>query len=226
MDGAKTLIRREMRSLRRRLASAVVTSAGEAVRRHILELDQYRRAGVVLAYVSNENEVPTADLVSLALAGGKHVFLPRMDGERMTFAGYGPDWPLRPGRFGIPEPTGPSFKPREGESIVVLAPLVAWDARGARLGRGRGYYDRSLAELGADACRVGLGYSFQQCTQLPSDPWDVFLDYVFTERGAVRCQGGGNSPAKREGGKAVSWTLDGSRSPSLWGFCSRWSLIF
>jgi 5-formyltetrahydrofolate cyclo-ligase len=197
MDDAKTLIRRDMRSQRRRLAPAVVAGAGEAVRRHVLDLEQYRRAEVVLAYVSDENEVPTADLVSLALAAGKRVFLPRMDGERIAFAGYGPEWPLRPGRFGIPEPTGPSLQSRENESIVVLVPLVAWDARGARLGRGRGYYDRALAELGSGASRVGLGYSFQQCTLLPTDPWDVFLDSVVTERGTVRCRGGGNPPVKR-----------------------------
>jgi 5-formyltetrahydrofolate cyclo-ligase len=187
MDEAKTLIRREMRSRRRQLAPAVVASAGEAVRQQVLDLEEYRRAEVVLAYISDENEVPAAEVVSLALAGGRQVFLPRMDGERITFARYGPEWPLRPGRFGIPEPSGPLLQLREDKSIVVLVPLVAWDARGARLGRGRGYYDRALTEIGPAACRVGLGYLFQQCTSLPTDPWDVFLHYVVTERGTVRC---------------------------------------
>jgi 5-formyltetrahydrofolate cyclo-ligase len=141
--------------------------------------------------------VPTAGIIGEAERTGKRVFLPRFRGDRIEFGEYGPRWPLRSGRYGIQEASGPSFQCGGVEEIVVLCPLVAWDARGVRLGRGGGHYDRALAELRKQACLVGLGYQWQEYATLPVDPWDVLVDYVATEAGVVRCAGGTELPANR-----------------------------
>jgi len=197
MDGTKILIRREMRRRRRRLSPAVVRGAAEAALTSVVELRCYDRAATVLAYAATDGEVPAGELIGAAQTAGKRVFLPRLQDDRMEFGEYGRGWPLRLGRYGIDEPTGPVFEYPDGAAILVLAPLVAWDRRGVRLGRGGGYYDRALADLRGDACVVGLGYQFQEYATLPADPWDILLDYVITEAGTVRCGCGSRPPSNR-----------------------------
>jgi len=70
---------------------------------------------------------------------------------------------------------------------VAFVPIVGWDARGVRLGRGGGYYDRLFSRLAHGILRVGLAYDFQECGVLPRDSWDATLDCVITERRVVWC---------------------------------------
>ena len=68
---------------------------------------------------------------------------------------------------------------------VVILPLLAFDARGHRLGYGGGYYDRTLCALRAQGAllAVGFAYSAQEVAELPADATDQRLDAVVTEAG-------------------------------------------
>ena len=81
-----------------------------------------------------------------------------------------------PGPFGIPEPTGPAAEPD-----VLLVPLLAFDARGNRLGYGGGYYDRTIAATGALA--IGAAHAAQEVAAVPVGPDDRPLAGVLTETG-------------------------------------------
>ena len=65
---------------------------------------------------------------------------------------------------------------------VLIVPLLAFDARGFRLGYGGGFYDRTLAGL-PGAVRVGFAFAAQQVDEVPIDPFDQRLDVVVTEQG-------------------------------------------
>ena len=67
----------------------------------------------------------------------------------------------------------------------MLIPLLAFDRRGARLGYGGGYYDRTLALL-PDAAAVGVAYAAQEVPEVPIGPHDVLLRAIATERGLIR----------------------------------------
>ena len=73
----------------------------------------------------------------------------------------------------------------------MIAPLVAFDLQGHRLGTGGGYYDRTFAFLHELAIRkpdmMGLAYAAQQAPQIPSDPWDITLNSVVTEQSIIAC---------------------------------------
>jgi 5-formyltetrahydrofolate cyclo-ligase len=71
--------------------------------------------------------------------------------------------------------------------LVVLVPGVAFDEAGGRLGRGGGFYDRSLAALRATGSvyAVGLAYEAQMAARVPRDAWDEPVDVVATERRLV-----------------------------------------
>jgi 5-formyltetrahydrofolate cyclo-ligase len=63
----------------------------------------------------------------------------------------------------------------------VLVPLVAFDSRLMRLGQGAGHYDRALSLLG-NAIAIGIAWSVQYAPSLITDPWDIPMDAVLTEK--------------------------------------------
>jgi len=211
MDGRKREIRQEMRRRRRALSPAQRTGAGRAIARYVTALRAFREAPSVIGYVAADNEVPTAAILAAAHAAGKRVYLPRLDGGVMSFAEYERGADLRPGALGIAEPVGAPLGERDVADTFVIVPLLAWDGSGSRVGRGGGHYDRAFAGATRPACLVGLGYSFQQHAALPRDEWDLRLDWVVSERGAVCCwRGDDSSPSGKEGAQADVVPSDGA----------------
>ncbi|RYY12360.1 MAG: 5-formyltetrahydrofolate cyclo-ligase, partial [Alphaproteobacteria bacterium] len=86
-----------------------------------------------------------------------------------------------PGPFGLsqPHPDSPALTPD-----IILAPLLAFDAKLDRLGQGAGYYDRAFATF-PDARRIGVAWSVQQVDTLPTDAWDMPLHAIITENGWI-----------------------------------------
>jgi 5-formyltetrahydrofolate cyclo-ligase len=83
---------------------------------------------------------------------------------------------------GILQPDPERTRAVEWRTIqVVVLPGLAFDLRGYRLGRGAGYYDRSLPALGPGARRIGLAFECQVVECMPADPHDVPVDRIVTE---------------------------------------------
>lgn len=80
--------------------------------------------------------------------------------------------------FGIAEPQGQAFA---GDFDVVVAPLLAVNSGGYRLGYGGGYYDKFMKNT--NAVKAGLGYAFQMTDEFEEDGWDIPLDSYVCERG-------------------------------------------
>jgi 5-formyltetrahydrofolate cyclo-ligase len=143
-----------------------------------------RYGPIVSGYVAREDELDPAFLLNRLRGMGAEIVLPRVAaGESMTFraADHGP---LVKGAFGLmqPSPDAPERRPS-----LVLAPLLAFDARGTRLGYGKGHYDRAIAQLRADGrvFYLGLAYAQQQVDVVPADRHDIPLDWVETPLNSV-----------------------------------------
>src|SRR5262245_16117163 len=162
MDSTKDAIRRAARRRRRALPHAFMEQAEQVIVDRIQAFAPFNQADAVLAYVATDGEVPTARLLRAAAEAGKRLYLPRVDADQMWFAEYRYPHPLRTGRFGIPEPDGEPLVPSAHAALVAFVPLLAWDASGNRLGRGAGFYDRTLRSMRNDLCAVGLAYAWQQ----------------------------------------------------------------
>lgn len=130
-----------------------------------------------------------AALLLDAIADGKRLYLPRVpfqhDGALQFFT-WDPDSAMQSNRLGIPEPVETESTRIAPEKLdLVLAPLLAFDLHGHRLGMGGGYYDRTFAFLksGAHArpMLLGLAYEFQRLENIPQASWDVPLAGVVTE---------------------------------------------
>ena len=104
-------------------------------------------------------------------------------GQPLKFREWSPGCAMIAGEFG-------AFIPAEGawiEPDVLIVPLLAFDARGYRLGYGGGYYDRTLQGLRARQATVAIGFAFaaQQVGEVPIDAFDQRLDAVITETGLI-----------------------------------------
>lgn len=138
-------------------------------------------------YAALPDELPLACVLASVRAAGKTPLWPRVlpDG-RMVFARADRVEELRPGRYGVHEPSAAAAVESLGPDVLALVPGVAFDARGGRLGRGGGIWDRALADaIGAVA--FGVGYELQIIERLPREAHDRPLDALLTETGIRRC---------------------------------------
>lgn len=161
------------------MSPADAGTASESIRESIASLPRWQDARVVAAYAALPGE---PDLQALDWTAEKTVLLPRVDGEDLVFHAVSNAAQLKSGAFGVMEPDPaecPAFDPREAE--IIFVPGLAFTADGARLGRGRGFYDRLLAALPADILRVGVCFSEQIVAELPSEPHDEEVDVVLSQ---------------------------------------------
>ena len=114
----------------------------------------------------------------------KRVALPRVAGEELMFHWVVGRDKLLPGKFGIPEPAFDAPPAGNGFDLI-LVPGLAFDLRGGRLGRGKGFYDRFLA--GARGLRAGVCFEDQIADEIPSEPVDQRMDFLVTPAAIFRC---------------------------------------
>ena len=139
-------------------------------------------AGAVVAlYAAIGAEVPTDDLAKALVDQGRTLCLPVVvDRDApMVFRLWSIGDPLEEDAAGCPAPLD---LVSEVMPDLVMTPLVAFDARGGRLGQGGGYYDRTF-EMMPDAMRVGLAFAGQETEYLPKEPHDIGLHGILTENG-------------------------------------------
>ena len=140
-------------------------------------------ARCVAFYHAQGSELACAPAIALALSRGIAVALPHVEtpGRPMRFLAWTPGAQLESGWRGLIQPVADS---PEIEPDIIVAPLLGFDSDGQRLGQGAGFYDRAFAAR-AGVRKLGYGWSIQQCPVIASDPWDVALDAVVTEAGAI-----------------------------------------
>jgi 5-formyltetrahydrofolate cyclo-ligase len=164
-----------------------------AVAAHIWAIPEMQGAGVVAAFIADDGELSLWPVVARLWAEGVAVTVPAIDGgDRLVFMRWERGADLVPGRFGIPVPARAEPVDALGHDVILLAGVL-FGPEGARVGRGRGYYDRALAYRNApEAPRppdgpllVGVGHEFQWEPELRCRRTDVALD-VFVSPAGVR----------------------------------------
>lgn len=188
-------LRRAIRQQRRALTPREQRDHGLAVANRLRRDPLFLHARRIGAYLAADGEIDPSPLLRAAFAAGKRCYLPVLHpfaGPSLWFCEWRPGDRLMPNRFAIPEPV-PQLRPPHlaWHLDVLLVPLVAFDARGNRLGMGGGYYDRTLAYLHHRTHWrrphvVGLAHSLQRVDALPKNAWDIPVDGVITERAMHR----------------------------------------
>lgn len=178
------MTKKELRAAMRRKNLGITPSERAAASGRIFaraELSEaFGRARTVGVFCSLADEPDTSEALARWSAAGRRLAVPRVEGDVMRFYEYDPRT-MRPGVFGIAEP-GPEARlcePRELDLVIV--PGTAFTAAGARMGRGRGYYDKYFAQPEVHAVKIGVCYAHQLVGELPSEPHDVAMDCVITD---------------------------------------------
>ncbi len=181
-DATKERLRSLLLETRREMTFEDVWKRSAIIQRRLIETKAFRSARHIALYSSCQNEVITDDLFHKAREKGKKVFYPRVfrGAEVMVFLPVRSLDELNPGAFDIREPANRADRAVDPKTLdLVVLPGVAFDRRGARLGFGKGFYDRALA--GTKKTLVALAYDFQVVERVPTEPHDVMMDAVITE---------------------------------------------
>ncbi|MBE0482984.1 MAG: 5-formyltetrahydrofolate cyclo-ligase [Bacterioplanes sp.] len=185
----KPELRRHMRQQRRQLSPAQRQQAARQLRRQLHRTTSFLNAKRVAVYLANDGEIDPQYVIKSLWQRGKDVYLPVLNPLRhghLQFVRYQKNSRMRRNRYGInePDPRYNSLLNTRFLSVICL-PLVAFDEQGNRLGMGGGYYDRSLAfcrKNGQKPRLIGCAYEFQCLPQLPTEPWDIPLQAIASDR--------------------------------------------
>lgn len=135
-------------------------------------------AHTILLYSALPDEVQTQSLINELVLQGKTILLPKViDNTNMELRQYTGTNDLSTGAYGIMEPSGKRFTDYAAIDVAII-PGMAFDSKGHRLGRGKGYYDRFLSQLTPKTIKIGLCFPWQRVDYVPTDENDVSMDYV------------------------------------------------
>lgn len=133
-------------------------------------------------YVDCKGEVGTGRIMAEAFQRGMNVWVPRVAGDAMLFCRIRGRDELKPGTYGILEPTGQESP--SGEEGLMVMPGVAFDEACHRIGYGGGFYDRYLAKH-RKLRRMAIGFEFQVLGEVPHEEYDICPEILVTERRVI-----------------------------------------
>lgn len=172
----KDEIRRRVKARKSLLTEQERDIAARMVFEKLEPLAAFAMSDSILMYHSLPDELSTHRFID-KWHDRKRFFLPRVNGMHLEILPYDRSR-MHIGAFHIEEPTG-NDTTHVDEMEMIVVPAVAYDANGNRVGRGKGYYDRLLAE--SRAIKIGVAYDFQMVDEIETDDFDVPVDIVITE---------------------------------------------
>ncbi len=177
----KKEIRQFVREVKKTYTAEELDIKSEIIIQQVIALPIWQSAHSVLLYNALPDEVRTLKLIEAALRVGKQIFLPVVEGERLQLRRYNAATHVKKEPvFGIYEPVGENYPVCQYANIdLAVVPGMAFDSRGNRLGRGKGYYDKLIPQL--DVYTVGICFDFQYMDEIPSSSHDIPMDVVVTE---------------------------------------------
>ncbi len=193
LEAAKRELRRQVGDRRRALSAASLDAVVERVCEHLFAERAFAGACRVAVYAALPDEVPTRPIFDALTRAGTACLFPRVAPAGRLFFSRVECWEdLHPGGYyGILEPpeAAPVVEPGDGDVVVV--PGVAFDRTGRRLGRGKGYYDRTFpAGDRPQPLLFGVACEAQIVESVPCDSHDRAMDAIVTERAFQWTKGG------------------------------------
>jgi 5-formyltetrahydrofolate cyclo-ligase len=183
---SKAALRAQLLAARRRVADDVRTAEARMLSERLESV--VSSGSTVCAYAPVGTEPGSIEMLDMLLKRSGRVLLPvaRTTGDdtptRLRWGEYRPGG-LIAGRWGLLEPPEP-WLPESvlAEASLVIVPALAVDHRGVRLGRGRGFYDRSLDGRNPQARLIAMVRDTEFVDELPADPHDVRMTHALTPR--------------------------------------------
>ena len=184
----KAELRQRLLAQRARLTPAEIEQYSAVIATYVCALPAFCVSHTVMVYMALPQEVQTMQIITQARQLQKRVAVPVIRGQALVAVALNEaPMQLRRGRFGILEPRGTQCVIHPQEIGCIAVPGIAFDARGGRLGFGKGYYDRFLKQLPATTYRYGLAFGIQVVPCVPQAPHDICMHGIVTEQGCIPC---------------------------------------
>ena len=168
-------LRAHIKTLKKQHSKEQLLEQSEQILAKLEQHPDFMKADTVMLYSALPDEVQTqAFLEKWHLK--KHIILPTVVGDDIIPVAYGKDTAFAVGDFNILEPQN---EPYTGGFDLIIVPGVAFDRKGNRLGRGRGYYDRFLCQH-LDVKRIGICFDFQLVDEVPAEDFDIRMNEVIS----------------------------------------------
>jgi len=180
-EASKAALRQDMRSRAGRIAAEERKQLSDAALKLLQLQPAWRQSRSVLLFAPLPDELDLWLLLEAGLALGKQMGLPQYDSATASYSAARIQdcaQDLCAGRFGIREPKPACEKMELNRLDLVLVPGLAFDLHGSRLGRGKGFYDRLLANVRGTTC--GIAYDHQMVSVVPAEPHDIHVDCILT----------------------------------------------
>lgn len=174
----KRELRQKVRMMKRLLSEEEKQAASVAAFERLEQTAAFQLADRILIYNSLPDEVYTPAFIK-HWESRKQFYLPRVNGDDLDILPYNGNQ-LEIGSFNIEEPTGDDIVDIS-EIELIIVPGMAFDKKGNRCGRGKGYYDRLLKT--SLATKIGIAYHFQISEDdIPTEAHDIPMDIVISDR--------------------------------------------
>lgn len=183
-------VRRDLRARRKTLSISQQRQHAQAATQALLRSAWLQRPKRIAVFLAQDGELGTKDLIQALWQRHHQVYLPVIQPKtgHLKFAVYRADSRLVPNRFDINEPViqHATNLLKAPQLDLIIMPLVGFDKEGRRLGMGGGFYDKTLAFKLKQPHRkprlIGWTHACQEVVGLISQPWDVPLDALVTEK--------------------------------------------
>jgi 5-formyltetrahydrofolate cyclo-ligase len=181
LEKQKSELRSKIRATLKDIFPPARTAASKRLCVKLKEQSFFQTAASVLFFAPLPAEVDLWPLLEESLAAGKIVALPRFDSASQSYIAcrvQNLQDEIISGQFSIREAHKNCVEIPSREIDLVLVPGIAFDLHGRRLGRGKGFYDRLLAEIRGVKC--GAAFDEQIAEKIPVEPHDIRMDFILT----------------------------------------------
>ena len=181
LETAKATLRARVRSRLKKIPAPKRAAASRLICPRLQEQSAWLTAKSILIFAPLPDEPDIWPLLAVAIAAGKTVALPSFVPKTDSYIArriIDPARDLVVGKFGIREVAELSPEMDLNQLDLVLVPGVAFDTRGGRLGRGKGFYDRLLTAVRGTKC--GVAFDEQMVDAVPVGPRDISLNCILT----------------------------------------------
>lgn len=186
----KKILRKEILKKRAELSQNNIIEYSEIIANKLYKSNAYKDAKTIMSFISFSDEVHTHEIIKEAIHQGKTVVVPVPfpETKEMKVSHILDFSELEIGHYNILSPKKEFLRFVEPRTIdLILVPGVVFARNGYRIGYGGGYYDRFFSKLEKNLPKIGLSYDLQIVDEVPTDEFDIPIDFIITEKEMINC---------------------------------------
>ncbi len=184
----KKTLRKKMLRNRSEIAKETREEYSKKIATSLYETNHYKNAKTIMAFISFGSEINTRYIIDHAIKEGKIVVIPVMVPEtrELKVSRILDFSELEVGHYNIPTQKKKFLRFLDPKTIdLILTPGLIFARDGYRIGYGGGYYDRFL-EIYGDIDKIAIGFDMQVVDKVPTDEYDIPVDYILTEKNFIK----------------------------------------